>query len=71
MFFKYFNSLLNKNLAMTKLKALAEVKLDVAKQVISVFDRVENIVGKGKKMLGTRIFSSCNTVVKRLLPQDY
>ena len=33
---------------MTKLKAFAEDKINVAQMMISVFDRVENIVGKGK-----------------------
>ena len=33
---------------MTKFKAFAENKLNVAKIFISVFDRVENIVGKGE-----------------------
>ena len=32
----------------TKLKALADDKLNVTKMIISVFDRVENIVGNGK-----------------------
>ena len=38
----------NKILAMTKLKAFAEEKLNVAKMMISIFDRSENIVGKGE-----------------------
>ena len=33
---------------MTKLKAFADNKLDVAKMKISLFDRVENTVGKGE-----------------------
>ena len=33
----------------TKLKALADDKLKVAKMRISLFDRVENTVGKGEK----------------------
>ena len=32
----------------TKLKALADGKINVAQMMISVFDRVENIVGKGE-----------------------
>ena len=45
-----FNSLSNyKILALSKLKAFAVDKSNVAKMVISVFDRVENIVGKRKK----------------------
>ena len=30
----------------TKFKAFADNKLDVAKMIISVFERIENIVGK-------------------------
>ena len=33
---------------MTKLKAIADDKIIVAQMMISVFDRVENIVGKGE-----------------------
>ena len=36
-----------KILDQTKLKALADDKLNVTKMIISVLDRVENIVGKG------------------------
>ena len=36
-----------KILDQAKLKAFAVDKLNVTKMVISVFDRVENIVGKG------------------------
>ena len=50
--FSKFSSLsfLNKqqNLAMTKLKAFADDKFSVAYMMISVFDRVENILGKGE-----------------------
>ena len=46
---KGFNPLPNdKILDMTKLKAFADDKIDVAQMIVSVFDRVENIVGKGK-----------------------
>ena len=38
----------DKILDWTKLKAFADYKLNVTKMVISVFDRVENIVGKEK-----------------------
>ena len=38
----------DKILDQTKLKAFADEKLNVTKMIISVFDRVENIVGKGK-----------------------
>ena len=34
---------------MTKLKALADDKLNVAKMTISLFDSVENTVGKRRK----------------------
>ena len=33
-----------------KLKAFADVKLNLAKMMISLFDRVENIVGKGENV---------------------
>ena len=33
---------------MTKLKAFADDKLNVAKMTISLFDRVENTVGRGE-----------------------
>ena len=50
LFLKYLiNSLPNeKILNWTKLKACADDKQDVAKIMISVYDRVENIVGKGE-----------------------
>ena len=38
----------DKILDMTKLKAFSNNKLDVGKMTISLFDRVENIVGKGE-----------------------
>ena len=31
-----------------EMKAFADVKLNVAKKIISLFDRVENIAGKGE-----------------------
>ena len=37
----------NKILDLTKMKALADNKIYVTKMMISFFDRVENIVGKG------------------------
>ena len=43
-----FNSLANKNLDQSKLKAFADDKLNVAYMLIFVFVRVENIVGKGE-----------------------
>ena len=46
---KVFNPLPNnKTLEMTALKAFADDKLKVAKMMISLFDRVENTVGKGE-----------------------
>ena len=48
-FFSYFNSLPNnKILDWSKLKAFSDDKLKVAKIMISVFDGIENIVGKGE-----------------------
>ena len=38
----------DKILDQTKLKAFADDKLNVTKMIIYVFDRVENIVGKGE-----------------------
>ena len=38
----------NKIFDMTKLKALADDKLNVAKMTISLFDGVDNAVGKGE-----------------------
>ena len=35
---------------MTKLKAFADYKLNEAQMMISVFDRVENILGKGQNV---------------------
>ena len=44
-----FNSLPNdKFLDWTKFKAFAEKKLNVARMMISVLDKVENIVGEGE-----------------------
>ena len=46
----YINPLPNdKILDVTKLKALADDKLNVTKMKISLCDRAENTVGKGKK----------------------
>ena len=42
------NTLPNDNiLVSTKLKAFADNKINAAQMIISAFDRVENIVGKG------------------------
>ena len=62
------NSLSNdKILEVTKFKAFADDKLNVPKMIISVFGKLENIEGKGKKMLVTSIFSFSHNVFKRLL----
>ena len=46
---RVLNSSPNKrNLARTKLKAFADDMFNVARLMIFVFDRVENIVGKGE-----------------------
>ena len=50
----------------TKLKSSADDKLNVIKMIISVFDRVENIVGKGE-IACTSNFSFSHSVFKRLL----
>ena len=49
-----------------KLKAFANDKLNVTKMIISVFDRVENIVGKGESAC-TSNFSFSHNVFKKLL----
>ena len=38
----------NKILDVTKLKAFAEDRIDLAQMMISVFNRIENIVGEGE-----------------------
>ena len=58
----------NKILDQTKLKAFADDKLIMTKMIISVFDRVENIVGKGEIACTSNFFFSLN-VFKRLLFQ--
>ena len=43
------NSLPNDTiLDVTKLKAFADDKINIAQMMVSVFDRIENIVGKGE-----------------------
>ena len=59
---------MTKILEQTKLKAFADDKLYVTKMLISVFDRVENIVGKGE-IACTNNFSISNNVSKKLLSQ--
>ena len=47
--YKYFNPLPDgKILDVTKLKAFADDKINVAQMMVSVFDRIENTVGKGE-----------------------
>ena len=58
----------DKILDLTKLKAFANDKLNVTKLIISVFDRVENIVRKGEIACTSKISFSHN-VFKRLLSQ--
>ena len=55
-----------KILDQTELKTSADDKLNVTKMIISVFDRVENIVGKGE-IACTSNFSFSHNVFKRLL----
>ena len=62
------NSLPNdKILDVTKLKAFADDKINLAQMMISVIPIVENMVGKGAKMLVTSIFSFSHNVFKRIL----
>ena len=58
----------NKIFDWSKLKSFADDKLNVTKMIISVFDRVENIVGKGE-IACTSNFSFSHNVFKRLLSQ--
>ena len=59
----------NKILDQTKLKAFADNKLNVTNMIIFVFDRVENILGKGE-IACTSNFSFSHNVFKRLLFPD-
>ena len=68
---KYWRTRLNpfshdKILDQTKLKAFADDKLNVTKMIISVFDRVENIVGKVEIACTSNFYFSHN-FFKRLL----
>ena len=58
----------DKILDQIKLKAFADDKLNVTKIMISVFDREENIVGKGE-IACTSDFSFSHNVFQRLLSQ--
>ena len=60
----------DKILDQTKLKAFADDKLNVINMIISVFDRVENIVGKGE-IACTSNFSFSHNVFNRLLSQTH
>ena len=60
----------NKILDQTKLKAFADDKLNVTNMIISVFDRVENIAGKGA-IACTGNFSFSHNVFKRLFSQTH
>ena len=64
-----FNPLLDDKISdWSKLKAFADDKLNVTEMIIAVFDRVENIVGKGE-IACTSNFSFSNNVFKRLPSQ--
>ena len=54
----------DKILDQTKLKAFADDKLNVTKMIISVFDRVENTVGKGE-IACTSNFSFSHSVFQK------
>ena len=58
----------NNILDQTKFKAFADDNLYVAKMLISVNDRADNIVGKEKMLVTSIISFSCN-VFERLLYQ--
>ena len=60
----------NKILDHTKLKAFADDKLNVTKMIISVCDRVENIVGT-REIANTSNFSFSHNVFKRLSSQTH
>ena len=53
----------NKILDVTKLNAFADDKVNVAQMLVSVFDRIENIVGKGENA-GYKHFSFSHYVFK-------
>ena len=58
----------NKILDQTKLVAFVDNKLNVTKMIVSVFDRVENIVGKGE-IACTSDFSFSTTFSKDFFPR--
>ena len=57
------------NLDQTKLKAFADDELNETKMIVSAFDRVENIVGKGKKLLVQAISPFPTMVLKGFFPR--
>ena len=60
--FQQFNSLPNdKILALIKQKAFADDIFSIAKMMISVFDKIETIVGEGENSV-TSIFSFSHNV---------
>ena len=68
-----FNSLPNNEiLESIKLKAFAGNKINMAKMMISVFDKIENIVGKGKNavyqhfLLFPQCFQMCSSSVIKM-----
>ena len=56
---------LDKILDQTKLKAFEEDTLNVTKMIISVFDRVENIVGKGEIACTSKAISPFPTMFSK------
>ena len=58
----------NKILDQTKFKVFADDKLNVTKMIISVFYRVENIVGKGEIACTSNFFFSHNVFQKASFP---
>ena len=66
----HLNSLPNdKILDQFKFKAFSDNKINAAEMIISLTDRVENIVGKGENLVVTSIFSFSYNVFKSLLLQ--
>ena len=63
-----FNPLPNvKSLVWSKLKAFADDRVNVAKTLISIFDKVENIVGKGENAVYQHFLLFPHNVFKWLL----
>ena len=55
----------------SKVKAFAGDKINVAKKLKFPMGRIEDIMGKGEKMLVTSIFSFSQNVFKRLFLQGH